>query len=133
MPGEYFRDSVLHKKIIPFLKNPENVIEPKEVTFLHDCAPCMKAMATQELVRANVDFFGNNEYPANSPDLNEAEHMGSIMKGGVEKLIEDQPEENGHSHETLLKCIKKALKSLETATHLFVNILESYFRRTEAV
>ncbi|CAG0906282.1 unnamed protein product [Cyprideis torosa] len=74
--GEYFR-TVLTEHVIPFLKNPNNVISVEEVTFLHDKAPCFKALATQQLMReSGIDFFSNSEWPGASPDLNPTEHLG---------------------------------------------------------
>ena len=51
--GDYFRNSIILDLVIPFLRNPKNVIDPKEVTFLHDKAPCMKAIPTQQLLLLN--------------------------------------------------------------------------------
>ena len=45
--GTYFREQILVKHVIPFLKNENNVLSVDEVTFLHDKAPCFKAIATQ--------------------------------------------------------------------------------------
>ena len=56
--GKYFRDDVLICNVISFLRNSENVLSTIETTFLHDRAPCMSALATQNLLKANkVDFF----------------------------------------------------------------------------
>ena len=56
--GDYFRNNVILDLVIPFLRDPRNVIDADEVTFLHDKAPCMKAIATQQLLRTNgIDFF----------------------------------------------------------------------------
>ena len=43
--GAYAQDT-LTAKVLPFLKKKENVVSPQTVTFLHDNAPCMKALAT---------------------------------------------------------------------------------------
>ncbi len=43
--GAYFREIILQKHVIPFLRNPINVLDTNEVIFLHDKAPCMKANA----------------------------------------------------------------------------------------
>ncbi|CAF1353673.1 unnamed protein product [Rotaria sp. Silwood1] len=84
--GQYFRDIVLIENVIPFLKNEENVIDHDEVIFVHDKAPCMRANKTQHLLQDNdVKFWGNDIWPGNSPDLNVAEHIGSIIKDEVEK------------------------------------------------
>ena len=84
--GQYFRDIVLIQNVIPFLKNEENVIDPDEVIFVHDKALCMRANKTQHLLKDNdVRFWGNDIWAGNSPDLNAAEHIGSIIKDEVEK------------------------------------------------
>jgi hypothetical protein len=51
--GQYFRDVILTENVIPFLKNGENVIDPDEVVFVHDKAPCMRANQNQHLLRDN--------------------------------------------------------------------------------
>ena len=62
--GQYFRDIVLIQNVIPFLKNEENVIDPDEVIFVHDKAPCMRANKTQHLLKDNnVKFWGNDSWP----------------------------------------------------------------------
>ena len=59
--GQYFCDIVLIQNVIPFLKNEENVIDPDEVIFVHDKAPCMRANKTQHLLKDNdVKFWGND-------------------------------------------------------------------------
>ena len=78
--GDYFRNTVLADLAIPFLRDPDNVLDVNEVTFLHDKAPCMKAIATQLLRVNSVDFFDNSLWPGSSPDLNVAENIGAIMK-----------------------------------------------------
>ncbi|CAF1445209.1 unnamed protein product [Adineta ricciae] len=73
----------------------ENVIDPDEVTFVHDKAPCMRANKTQHLLQDNnVKFWGNGIWPGNLPDLNVAERIGSIMKDEVEKKMLS---ETGHN------------------------------------
>ena len=68
--GDYFQ-KVLTERIIPFLQDLQNVLDVTQVTFLHNKAPCMKAFWTQNLLKDNnLDFFGNEEWPGNSPDLN---------------------------------------------------------------
>ena len=41
--GEYFRE-ILKDCAIPFLQDPRNVVDVGQLTFLHDKAPCMKAL-----------------------------------------------------------------------------------------
>ena len=91
--GQYFRDIILTENVIPFLKNNENVIDPDEVILIHDKAPCMRANQTQHLLQDNgVKFWGNDIWPGNSPDLNAAEHIGTIIKDEVEKKCYQKPE-----------------------------------------
>jgi len=41
----------------------------------------------------NVDFYGNQEWPRNSPDLNTGEHLGAVMKDwDEEKMIMEFPD-----------------------------------------
>ena len=77
--GAYFRQNILIERVIPFLKDQGNVISVDDTTLLHDRALCMKALATQALLRNNqVDFFGNDEWPGSPPDLNACENMGQL-------------------------------------------------------
>ncbi len=86
--GQYFRDIILTENVFPFLKNKENVIDPDEVIFVHDKTQCMRANQTQHLFQDNgVKFWGNDIWPGNSPDLNAAEHIGTIIKDEVEKNV----------------------------------------------
>ena len=74
--GAYFREKILTERVIPFLNDRENVLIVNEAVFLHDKAPCMRAKATQQLLRASgIEFWGNDVWPGNSPDLNPAEHI----------------------------------------------------------
>ncbi|CAF4138404.1 unnamed protein product, partial [Rotaria sp. Silwood2] len=86
--GTYFRDTILRQHVIPFLRDPSNVLDTDEVIFLHDKAPCMKANATQHLLEdEDVNFWGNSIWPGNSPDMNPAENVGAIIKDKVEELM----------------------------------------------
>lgn len=40
----------LLEHMIPFLNDENNVIRIKEITFVHDLVPCMKANTTQQLL-----------------------------------------------------------------------------------
>jgi len=86
--GDYFREKILIENVIPFLNDPGNVLLVGEAVFVHDKAPCMRAKATQQLLKASkVDFWGNDIWPGNSPDLNPAENIGAIIKNEVEALM----------------------------------------------
>jgi hypothetical protein len=132
--GQYFRDTILVQHVFPFLKNEENVIDVDEVIFVHDKAPCMKANMTQQLIQDNnIDFWGNNIWPGNSPDLNVAEHIGTIIKDEVEKRMLSETGRDRYSEETLKNHIIDVLQNMETDTELFENLLCSYPSRLRAV
>jgi hypothetical protein len=89
--GAYFREQILIGHVIPFLFDPNNVLTPGEAVFVHDKAPCMRANATQQLLQDNqVEFWGNSIWPGNSPDLNPAEHIGSIIKDRTEAAMNQE-------------------------------------------
>ncbi|CAF1396537.1 unnamed protein product [Didymodactylos carnosus] len=118
----------------PFMKNEENVIDVDEVIFVHDKAPCMKPNMTQQLIQDNnIKFWGNNIWAGNSPDLNVAEHMGTIIKDEVEKRMLSETGSDRYSEETLKNHIIDILQNMETDTELFENLLCSYLSRLRAV
>jgi len=132
--GAYFRQSVLTDRVIPFLNDPENVLVTGEAVFVHDKAPCMRANATQQLLKQqNVEFWGNDIWPGNSPDLNVAEDVGAILKDEVETLMRGETGPGRYSYETLRKNVENVLKSLENRRDLFINLLCSYPDRLKAV
>ncbi|CAF2518081.1 unnamed protein product [Rotaria sp. Silwood2] len=132
--GQYFRDIILTEHVFPFLKNEENVIDPDEVIFVCDKAPCMRAYQTHHLLQDNdVKFWGNDIWPENSPDLNVAEHIGTIIKDEVEKKILSEPGHSRYLEETLKMHISDVLKNMKTDTDLFETLLCSYQSRLRAV
>lgn len=132
--GVYFRDTILLDNVIPFLNNPDNVLVVGESTFLHDKAPCMRANATQQLLKQHgIDFWGNDVWPGNSPDLNAAENIGAIVKDRVEGLMLQEQGPGRYSTEVLRKNLEIVLESLENDTDLFENLLCSYPLRFKEV
>ncbi|CAF2418175.1 unnamed protein product [Rotaria sp. Silwood2] len=132
--GQYFRDIILTEHVFPFLKNEENVIDPDEVIFIHDKAPCMRAYQIQHFLQDNdVKFWGNDIWPGNSPDLNVPEHIGTIIKDEVEKKMLSEPRHSRYVEETLKIHILDVLKNMETDTDLFETLLCSYPSRLRAV
>ena len=132
--GPYFRSVILSQYAIPFMKDPTCVLDVQEATFLHDKAPCMKALATQRLLKDNeIDFFGNDEWPGNSPDLNVCEHVGAIMKDRVEGLMLQEPIHHRFSRVVLEEKVNEVLQNMSDDTALFESLLRSYPRRIQAV
>lgn len=132
--GDYFRTTVLSKNVIPFLKNPGNVLDAGQTTFLHDKAPCMKAIATQQLLKSNnIDFFDNTQWPGSSPDLNMCECMGAILKSRVEKNLEKLNRYERNTKDALMTALNEELARLEFDTTLFRALLVAYPERLAAV
>ena len=133
--GSYFREKILLDVVIPFLRDEENVLNVEATTFLHDKAPCMKAIATQQLLRTNnIDFFDNSQWPGSSPDLNVCENLGAILKNNVDEVLSTKYSDSERlSHSVLLKSIKNELKTMSKNTDLFERLLRSYPSRLAAV
>ena len=132
--GQYFRDMILTQNVFSFLKDQDNVIDSDEVIFVHDKAPCMRANKTQHLLQDNdVNFWGNDIWPGNSPDLDAAEHIGSIIKDEVEKKMSLETGYNRYHEDTLQMHIANVLAGMEEDTELFENLLCSYPSRLRAV
>ncbi|CAF1312927.1 unnamed protein product [Rotaria sordida] len=131
---EYFRDIILTQNVMPFLNNEENVIDPDEVTFVHDKAPCMRANKTQYFLQGNnVKFWDNGIWPGNSPDLNVAKRIGSINKDEVEKKMLSETGHNRYLEDILKMHITNVLTHMETDTDLFETLLRSYPLRLRVV
>ena len=125
--GEYFRNTVLAEHVIPFLNDKRNVLSVQDTTFLHDRAPCMSALATQNMLKANkIDYFGNGEWPGSSPDLNACENLGSILKGRVENRLSETGDD-------LRQVLLDVLQELEFDQELFTSLLTSYPTRINAI
>ena len=120
--------------VFPFLKNEENVIDPDEVIFDHDRKPCMRANKTQPLLQdTDVKFWGNDIWLGTPPDLNVAEHIGSIIKDEVEKKMLSETGYNRYLEDTLKMNITNVLASMEKDTELFETLLCAYLNRHRAV
>ena len=132
--GAYCRQCILTERVIPFLSNSENVLDPEEVVYLHDNAPCHKANATQQLLKdSDIDFFDRTEWPGSSPDLNATENIGSILMDRVERLMINEHGADRNSQVILLEHLQNVLRELENKKELFENLLKSYPQRLRAV
>ena len=130
----YFRNIILINHVLPFLKNPNNVIDVKQTTFLHDRSPCMKALETQKWFKDNeLDFFGNSEWPGSSPDLNVTENLGAILKTRVDEVLISLPEDERSRGVTVNRVLEAELSKMENDTELFYSLLSSYPDRMAAV
>lgn len=130
--GEYFRNKILNDNLIPFLRDPDNVIDVDQVTLLHDKAPCFKALQTQQMLKEeNIDFFDNTQWPGNSPDLNPCENLGAIIKQRAEANIHQQ--NDPLTTETLKNHLQNVLVDLQNDSGLFQCLLKSFPARLAAV
>ncbi|CAF1280784.1 unnamed protein product [Adineta ricciae] len=77
--------------------------------------------------------WGNDIWPGNSPDLNAAEHIGSIIKDEVEQKMLSETGHNRYSKDTLERHIVDVLTDVEENTELFESLLCSYPSRTRAL
>lgn len=129
--GEYFRQVILCENVLPFLRREENVVSLDEVVFVHDKAPCMRANKTQALLQASgIEFWGNDTWPGNSPDLNPAEVLGAIIKSKVEERMSS---DKHFTFESISEHLNFVCKSLEFDTDLFVALLSSFPARVKAI
>ena len=93
----------------------------------------MQANQTQHLLQDNdIKFWGNDIWPGNSPDLNVAEHIGSIIKDEVETKMLSETRDSRYLEETLKMHLSDVLTDMETNTDLFETLLCSYPSRLRA-
>ncbi|CAF3266560.1 unnamed protein product [Rotaria sp. Silwood2] len=120
--------------VIPFLKDEKNVIDRDEVIFVHDKAPCMRANMTQHLFQDNnINFWGNDTWPGISPDLNMAEHIGTVIKNAVAQKMLSGTRKDRYKDETLKKHLSYVLTNMVSNTELFETLLCPYPSRLRAV
>ena len=131
--GPYYRDRILTEEVIPFLSNSENVLDPTEVVYLHDNAPCQKTNATQQLLKnSEIKFFDRTEWPGISPNMNVAENVRSILMDKVKSLIINERGSNRNSSVVLREHLQNVLNELENQKELFESLLKSYPHRLKA-
>jgi hypothetical protein len=72
-------------------------------------------------------------WPGNSPDLNVAEHIRSIIKDEVEKKMLSEAGNNRYLEAKLKMHIEDVLTNMEEDTELFETLLCTYPSRLRAV
>ncbi|KAK3878576.1 hypothetical protein Pcinc_016789 [Petrolisthes cinctipes] len=97
------------------MKDPNCALDVQEATFLHDKAPCIKALATQRLFKDNkIGFFFF------------CEHVGVIMKDRVEGLMQQEPINLCFSHAIMEDKVNEVLQNMSDDNALFESLLRSY-------
>jgi len=134
--GAYFREHIIKKRLIPFLKKRKNRQSRfGEITYLHDMAGSMKVRAKHRLLdEFGLKFFrgyGHGRWPGNSADINPAENIGAIVKDRGEKILDNPECENRNSRETLINVLTNVLSDMEEDTELFCKLLRSFKHRME--
>ncbi len=78
----------------------------------------MRANKTQHLLQDNdVKFWGNDIWPGNSPNINVAECIGSIIKDEVETKMLSETEYNRYDEDTLKIHIENLLIETLLCSH----------------
>ena len=128
--SEYFCEVILEQYVLPFLRDAENGEDVDQVTFLHDKAPCFKAMRMQEMLRnSGIDFLDNTVWPGRSPDLNPCENIGAISKDKVYAFFHWNPDR--FKKESVSVAVTKILNVMKNDQQPFKNLLNSHPEDTQ--
>lgn len=103
------------------------MIDPDEIIFVHDKAPCIRTYPTQHLLQ-NKDIWTRF-----SSEFNVAEHIGAITKDEVKKKMMSDPRHSHYHEETLKMHISSVLKNLGIDSNLFETLPCSYPSRLRTV
>ena len=94
----------------------------------------MRANKIQHLLHDNnLKFWGDDIWPGNSPDLNVAEWIESIIKDEVEEKMLSETRDNCYREDILKVDLTNVLTNPETGTDLIETLLRSYPSRLLAV
>jgi hypothetical protein len=134
--SRYFSDIIV-PHIANFVENDENLPNPDLATFVHDCAPGWTAHITQEaMIKTNIDFIHAHDYgrwPGNSPDLNPAENLGSILMKQVDYELDKYEDDKKYSEQVLMRILRKVLRRMKENKILLSNLVLSFPLRLKKV
>jgi hypothetical protein len=132
----YFCDTIV-PHIVNFVENEDNVPNPDLVTFVHDCAPGWTAKITQDaLIESQMDFIrakGFGRWPGNSPDINPAENLGSVLMNQLECELDKFNGDGKYSINVLMRILRKILKRMQKNTKLLNDLVLSFQSRLQQV
>ena len=121
MDAVYYQENILQEILVPMLRRTRTTgpLDGRkcpdimsEMTFMQDGARCHTAATTlQWLQDHEIKFWGKEEWPPNSPDLNPIENLWSILKEDM--ASEKKQPQNIAELEKLLQRSWKKIK-LET-------------------
>ena len=80
-----------------------------------------------------INFFGNDLWPGNCPDLNPAENLGSIIMDRVEDFLHQMPAELRNNRNILLNAINEVVNGLRDDSELFTRLLLTFPERINDV
>jgi hypothetical protein len=133
---EYFCDTII-PHVADFVENADNVPNPSLVTFVHDCAPGWAAGITQEtMIEEQIDFIhskGFGRWPGNSPDLNPAENLGSILKDQLQCELDKFDGDHKYSVNVLMRILRRILRRMKKNTKLLNDLVLSFPSRLQKV
>lgn len=136
--GDYFRNTVIKKTLVPFLRDPANCAGHVTATcVLHDNAPGWKAYATQALLdEEKIDHFpsrGDGRYAPYSPFFNPCEMLGSYIQTETEKLLVAGPASDRFKVAALEVALMTVLRANEYNQSLFTRLLTTLPRTMRMV
>ena len=131
--GDYFRKKVLTERVIPILQDLMFWTSLR-LPFCMTKHRAWKRVEPRTFWKDNnINFFGNEEWPSNSPDLNACENVWLIMKDEVEKRMLPELLATRYSHIKMEEHIDAVLQGMEFNMELFEPLLSSYPARLQAV
>ena len=132
----YYQENILEKNLLPMMSRTAttgDLTERKcprkksELVFMQDGARCHTAATTTQWLQDNeIQFWGKDEWPPNSPDLNPIENLWSILQESMQKEKSPPKDVDG-----LTKLLKKSWRNIPLET--LENLVNSMPHRVKAV